>query len=102
MSLGLGTSDASVTQARFLPGRDARHDKKDTSAKNPYGLIESCVHHASLPSHDRFVSVRTPLMGGLATLNDVIMGRELAADPARQPGQAQLGKTGRRLSVLMV
>ena len=41
-------------------------------------------------------------MGGLATLNDVIMGRELAADPARQPGQAQLGKTGRRLSVLMV
>ena len=82
MSLGLGTSDASVTQARFLPGRDARHDKKDTSAKNPYGLIESCVHHASLPSHDRFVSVRTPLMGGLATPNDVIMGSP-ALGPAR-------------------
>jgi len=60
------------------------------------------VHHASLPSHDRFVSASTPLMGGLVTLNDVIMGRELAADPAHQPGQAQLGKTGRRLSVLMV
>ena len=65
MSLGSGTGDVSVTQARFYPGANARHDKKDTSAKNPYGLIERCVHHASLPSHDRFVSVRTPLMGGL-------------------------------------
>jgi hypothetical protein len=49
--------------------------------KEPVGLIERCVHHASLPSHDRFVSVSTPLMGGLVTLNDVIMGQELAADP---------------------
>jgi Glyoxalase/Bleomycin resistance protein/Dioxygenase superfamily len=27
------------------------------------GLIERCVHHASLPPHDRLLSVRTPLMG---------------------------------------
>jgi hypothetical protein len=27
------------------------------------------------------LSVRTPLIGGLVTLNDVIMRQELAADP---------------------
>jgi len=34
----------------------------------------------SLPSHDRLLRVTTPLIRGLATLNDVIMRQELTAD----------------------
>src|SRR6188472_3457521 len=32
------------------------------------------THHASLPSHDRLLSVKTPLIGGLVTLNNVFIG----------------------------